>query len=283
MKKYTIGLFSLALILAVTFISCDEDILNSTTVTEEEKTATAENSGAELKAARVFESINNFGISEEGKKSVSLEGCPSVDWSEDYKTITLDFADCTDGRSGKLIAVFSVIPNSYQIVNLSADITFDNYVDNGTAIDGKMKLTLTEIPAGDKGPSFNFKVLEDVSFVEGSETFMWKVGTDRNIKWLAGFSTLSDNSDDKYSLDGTSTGVDSNGNEFTVDISTALVFDMSCDYVPEGVMTITITDGSETSSLTIDFGVGEGTELNQCDSWVSISNGTITIKFDTNQ
>ena len=49
-------------------------------------------------------------------------------------------------------------------------------------------------------------------------------------------------------------------------------------------MTIKNNVGSEDEkTITIDFSPGEGDEIGECDSWVSISTGSFTIKFNTEQ
>lgn len=279
MKKKVIGLLALVLLLGVFIISCDEDLLNLPQVEEEDKTTVDDNAAAELKVARVFENINNFGISEEGKKNANLEGCPTVTW--DNHKMTLDFTGC-DLDNGQIIAEFNQAPN-YGVNGLTATVTFNNYVNEGTGIDGKIELKITGLAGVGHGPTFSVKVLEDLTFTEGSDSHMWEAGSERTVSWIEGFVTLNDNSDDVYTLDGTSTGVNTDGVAYKVDITTALVFDMSCEYIPEGVMEITNNLGSDDeNSLTIDFGVGEGDETGQCDSWVSISSGSFTIKFDVN-
>lgn len=279
MKKKVIGLLALVLLLGVFIISCDEDLLNLPQVEEEDKTTVDDNAAAELKVARVFENINNFGISEEGKKNANLEGCPTVTW--DNHKMTLDFTGC-DLDNGQIIAEFNQAPN-YGVNGLTATVTFNNYVNEGTGIDGKIELKITGLAGVGHGPTFSVKVLEDLTFTEGSDSHMWEAGSERTVSWIEGFVTLNDNSDDVYTLDGTSTGVNTDGVAYKVDITTALVFDMSCEYIPEGVMEITNNLGSDDENdLTIDFGVGEGDETGQCDSWVSISSGSFTIKFDVN-
>jgi len=281
MKKNVIGLFAIVLLLGVFIISCDEDLLNLPQVEEEDKTTVEDNSAAELKVARVFENINNFGISEEGKKNADLAGCPEVTWSG--FTMTLDFTGCTNGTSGKIIAAFDQAP-SYGVNGLTANVTFDNYVGEGTSISGSIELKITGLAGGAVGPTFSVKVLQNLTFAEGNDTHVWEAGSERIFKWLEGFATLNDNTDDVYSLEGNSSGVNTDGVPYEVNITTPLIFDMSCEYIPEGVMEIVNNAGTEDEkTLTIDFAPGAGDETGQCDSWVSISTGSFTVKFDINQ
>lgn len=285
MKKNVLSLFAILLLLGVFIISCDEDLLNlDTDVSEEEEQTIADNTEAELKVARVFEYVSEFGIStNDGKKNVNLDGCPTVAW--EGLTLTLDFASCADGTSGKIIATFSASP-FYSTSGLTADVTFDNFVLESTGMDGRLELTITGLaPGGDVGPTFRVKVLEDLTFTEGSDSHIWKANSERTFKWLQGFSTLDNNGDDVYALDGNSSGVNSDGTPYEVNITTALVFDMSCEYLPEGVMELVNDAGTDDESkITIDFSVGasDSDPTGQCDSWVKVTKGSFSVTMDIN-
>lgn len=289
MKKQVIGLFAMMFILGVFVISCDEDLLgddllNPTQIEEEDQQTVVDNSEAELKVARVFENINNFGISEDGKKSADLEGCPDVTWAG--KVLTLDFNSCASGQSGVIVAEFSQENPHYGMPGLSADVTFDSYSNEGTVMAGKIKLTLTGLAGAGFGPTFKVEVLEDLSFTEGSESHMWDAGSERIFKWIEGFATLDDNYDDVYTLEGNSSGVNTDGIAYEVNITSALYFDMSCEWVPQGTIEIVNYAGSEDEkTLTISFDTGATAEATEgeCDSWVLITAGSISIRVDVNQ
>lgn len=278
MKKNLLSLLALVLLLGVFIISCDEDILNVQQVEEEDKETVADNSEAELKVARVFENINNFAVGVDSKKSVQLDGCPVTITEGD--TVTIDFTGCTDGNDGKIIAIFSVAP-SLLIPGMMADITFDSYVSEGIQISGKLKMTVTDTANGTFGPAFTIEVVENMTFGTGNDAHTWEAGTSRTIQWVGGYLTPNDNTDDVFNFSGNSSGTNSDGIPYEVNISTPFVFDMTCEWIKEGKLEVKNNVGSDDEkTLTIDFSVGKGDETGECDAWVSISSGSLTVKYN---
>jgi hypothetical protein len=83
----------------------------------------------------------------------------------------------------------------------------------------------------------------------------------KGIKWLSGFSTINDESDDRYSLGGTST-VDENGtnHSVTVDFTDNLIYDRTCQYgAVSGILDLSLSgDSVSYDSGTIDFIASDG-------------------------
>jgi hypothetical protein len=91
--------------------------------------------------------------------------------------------------------------------------------------------------------------------------------TSKTIRWTSG--TQNSQQSQVVEVYGTNTGVDRNGQAFTVDVpaSTPVVRSLDCPWITSGVVTLT-PDGK--SARTIDFGNGN------CDN-----RGTITIEGNT--
>ena len=284
MKKYILIVASLLFAFGAFFIACDEDDLNlPDPITDDDQEVIAEGSEGDMKVARIFETVSQYGIGDAGSsKNACLDDCVVVTW--DSLTATIDFNSCADGRSGKIIAAFSLEPG-YNVIGLTAEITFNSYFSDGCGIGGAMTLEITRALGGDLGPTFSITVAEEskLIFTESSGTSSW--WGDRNIEWKEGFITRFDYSDDIHSLKGISYGTTTKGVNYKVNISTALIFDNQCQWIPEGIVTYTNNFETENEkNLTIDFSIDENKESNsECDSWISISDDTYTIYVDINQ
>ncbi|MCK4661926.1 MAG: hypothetical protein KAT68_03595 [Bacteroidales bacterium] len=284
MKKYILIVASLLFAFGALIISCDEDDLNlPDPITPEDQEVIAEGSEGDMKVARVFETVSQYGIGDAGSsKNAYLDDCVVVTW--DSLTATIDFNACADGRSGQIIAAFSLEPG-YNVIGLTAEITFNSYVSDGCGISGTMTLEITRALGADLGPTFSITVAEEskLIFIESDATSSW--WGNRTIKWLEGFITINDYTNDIYSLEGISYGTTTEGVNYKVNISTPLIFDNQCQWIPEGVVTYTNYLGTENEkNLTIDFSVDSSGESNsECDSWISISDGSYKIVIDINQ
>jgi hypothetical protein len=75
----------------------------------------------------------------------------------------------------------------------------------------------------------------------------------KTLKQIAGAATRNDSSDDEYSINGSSTGKNREGRNFTTSITNALIKKTSCKYISSGTLELT-PDGFKTR--TVDFGSG---------------------------
>ena len=97
------------------------------------------------------------------------------------------------------------------------------------------------------GTSMSWDCEKQSELVEGSGTFIF--------------------ADDVWSVTGKGSGVNIDGNSYTMNITTALIYKNGCFYPVSGVITIE-TDGEETK--TIDYGDGE------CDNLITVTVGDVS-------
>ncbi len=277
MKANLLKLLSVVAFLSLIVISCDENILDLPN-NEVDPRSAQDNSAAELNVSRVFENVNSYGISEEGKKS-AFTGEIGVEWNTEHTILTLDYSQ-VQGASGAITVEFSQAYPTYSMDGLTATITFNNYSNNGIAVAGLLNLTMVHGIGGDNPPQFSINVPTDtwLTLTEGTKVSKWN-GT-RTFTWSAGYTTLSNNADDEYLIGGTTNGINQNNRPYTVEITTPLKYVVACQYgITEGVMTLIDNPGNDQVSLTCNYGAGASdAEFGLCDSWMllTVHSGSLT-------
>ncbi|MBI4648172.1 MAG: hypothetical protein HY738_16705 [Bacteroidia bacterium] len=267
--KYLKWLYLFAFI-AIFFSACKEK--------EEEEPdsdiqAVIDNVKSEEAVSSTFNTVNHYGINEEGIKGlqsdsliVTVEPCIACDSFP--KTLTLDFGStgilCEDGiiRKGKIISIFTGRWGRQHIINgTNATITFDNFYVNNIKREGQVTATYTYDTVSSK-PTFTI-VVENLK-VTYNDNMQATISGTRTFKWEQGFDDLN-NSNDIFYITGSMTGTDVNGRTYTTTIIDPLIRNMTCT----GVYTFTagkveITPQGKVKR-TIDFGDGV------CDNIVSIN------------
>ncbi|HAM97234.1 MAG TPA: hypothetical protein DCQ26_01380 [Marinilabiliales bacterium] len=271
MKK-TLLIFGLALCVTPLFTSCDLDEVSPQDLQSAGTTLNA-NTNAELGVIKVFENVNNFGFGAEGLKAAELSGSqPTASWNGN--TLTLDFTG-VENASGKIYATFSGTPG--YVPGLTTNVTFDNYVNNGSGLDGEMLMKLEEFTLAEKAV-FSFKSVGNIEVTEGDDSFLWTC--DQTFDWAEGLFTLTDGSDDTFILNGTSTQtVDTLVNKMKL---TDVVYATACDFIKDGVIELTQDSGSADELIvTCDFGIdANGNDAGDCDGYVKMTAGGITLTID---
>lgn len=286
MKKNWIKLFFVTVLAGSLAVGCfEEDALN----TDIDERSAQDNGSAELNVARVFENVNNYGISEEnGKKSGLLDPTVSVSWNDANDVMTLTFSG---DASGSINVAFNQANPNYAMNGLSATITFNQYVNDGVGMNGTITFTMHQGIFGSAKPHFQMSASDWVTFTEGSQTYKWK--GDRHFQWESGYTltSLANFEDDVYAIWGNSQGQNANGGLFEVNIAeaTPVTIDASCEHrLVSGVMTLIDNPGADQISLSMDYSAGASSALvGECDDYVlltMVSNGTtITLKIRMNQ
>lgn len=278
MKKNVLKLFALCLIVGAVAIACDEDLFGDTsTDTGINETTVNDNTTAETNVARVFENVNNYGISEEGsgKKSAKLDDstCVNVYWTDttwttdstfviEYpNTKIIDWAECSDGTIVGQLSLYYTEAWS-ETVGSKVVVTLVDYESDGVGIAGAMSIELAQL-ADTSGPVYNVDIDDVLAFSTDGNTASW--GGSRTITITEGYDT-DDVSDDVYSIGGSSTGTNQDGDPYAVEITEDMIQTPDCDYIVSGVMKITDYVGTDTTTLTvIDFGDGD------CDCAVNVT------------
>jgi len=167
----------------------------------------------------------------------------------DYGT---SFVTCPDGhrRKGKMTAVFSDFINFDQ-AGATANIVIDNLYDNDYCLNGTVNIN--NLGVANNRIKYNIIANPGTSLVTPVGTISFVVLY--NLEWDRGTSSIDD--DILYVLtSSTSTGVASNGVDFTMSIDNQVVLDNACQFkVTGGKLRLTSTQFPADPSF-IDFGNG---------------------------
>jgi hypothetical protein len=194
------------------------------------------------------------------------------------KTITLDFGTGCEGnfgreRSGKVFILFT---GDFDTKTSGREITFENYVVNTRAIDGKIKLsTTTQNGAGN--PTHTRELIDFSVTFQNGETFVLNGSTVRELI-AGGADNIIGN--EVLRVTGEYEGSSSLGRNFSRKIVEPIITDFSCRESLKfirvaGTQDITIINSSGSKTRTIKYGTGD------CDNEIVVNiNGkdyTITI------
>jgi hypothetical protein len=180
--------------------------------------------------------------------ATTVGGCATVTHSTG--TITVDFGPtnclCADGRyrRGKIVVTYSGV---YADSGSTHTITFVDYYQNDNHVVGTK--TVTNMGHNTSGqPYFNVTVSGTVTRTSG---VVITCAYNRVRTWTAGYTTLTDRSDDVYSITGggtiTRTAASGAAVDATIAITSPLIVAASCEWIEAG--TITYTWGSHTRTL----------------------------------
>ncbi len=186
-----------------------------------------------------------------------------MSWTVDFGDGTCECA-CGHSRSGKIHVTLSAWwKNEGSLREISFDdFHFDGYKLEGTKTilnkglndDGNMvfekKLTDGKITYED-GTSMSWSCTKEAEQIEGGGTFLFF--------------------DDVWSVTGSGSGVNIDGNNFKMTITSPLIYKNGCFYPVSGVITIE-ADGEEIK--TIDYGDGE------CDNKITVAVGDQTVEIE---
>lgn len=237
-----------------------------------------DNSIADNMYSQVFPSTHRIVIADNGVKPGSvnriagtdtLTSCAQITDVSAFGTFpftfTIDYgAGCTDPhdarfRKGKLKVS---LDNYWNQVGSTLTITFDEYYDSNIKLKGKIVVKHDALGQ------------YTVSVVDGAcETEKWniKYASSHTFKWLQGFDTEADVTDDVIEVTGNSNGVNRKDLSFTSKITSPLIKAMNCKWVQKGKIELT-PEGK--SARTLDFGDGK------CDNKAKITVNGNTYDFE---
>jgi len=186
------------------------------------------------------------------------------------KEIVIDFGDGCEGRHGETRTGKIIITISDTIINPGAvhEIRYEDVTIGGRAIE--MTKTKTNKGLNENGNWVVASVMEQtITYDDGSYSTRNSMSSD---EWLSGFGT-EEKEDDVFLKTGSGSVVTSEGDEFTREITTPLLFDRSCLYIKSGVVELNKA-GSE---VIIDFGEGE------CDEWATVTKDGVSELVDLSE
>jgi preprotein translocase subunit SecG len=177
-----------------------------------------------------------------------------------YKKIEVNFGNdpvvCNDGKYRKGTIIYRVDTAFYKTTNAKASMTLLNYFagfdkNNLTQFTGKRELTNNG--KNTSGQPYFTLTVTGASAITGSKTITWT--STRVITRTAGYTTPLNIWDDEYSVTGTASGVNRNGEAFTVNITTPLYkkIKLGCaSTFVTGVWELTMTSSSKKMILNYD-------------------------------
>jgi len=184
-------------------------------------------------------------------------------------TITIDFGDSCVRRhdhvlSGSIVVELSA-PRHEE--GATRTVTFDGFAVDGIVHSGTRNVTTVAVD--DEGNLTRIKEVDvQLEFPTG-EVATWQASY--TIEQTQGGSTPAF-FDDAFSITGSGSGINRNGNEFTVTISEPLVHHIACRWLISGIITNEVNVEGEVRTHSINFGYPAG----ECDSLalVTLSDGT---------
>lgn len=214
-----------------------------------------------------------------GKKvsSISLYGpeisfSPGTDgtYSDTAYIITVDFGDGIYGRygwkrAGKLIIS---VEGRFLKTGSKRTINFENYYVNDNKVEGYHKITNLGFDSLDMAYKYNIKVENGLITKRDGNTISYS--SERIRKWIAGYETMLDWTDDIYLISGNYTGVSTKNVDFSAEITSDVKFYTNCKFIQDGVVLYEIGDNP---NIIIDYGYGNDSD---CDA-----NASMTINGNT--
>lgn len=270
MKKYfTPAVFAFTVLAVSSFFfvnGCkkDEDV-------DTETTSATDNNLCETEFLRLMPTVNQIAIDEGGVHRYGSGGgphtasCPTitVDTANSFPVImTIDYgtgcADPVDGkvRKGKLICEIS---ESWDSVGCITSIMLDSFYVGAIRYEGTV--TFERLSAN----SFRKTVASGHCSKSGSTPWDIYFDSDKTITFVSGANNSSQTQ--IVRIEGTNHGTDRNGQEWTCNITSPIIRDLSCTWITQGTLELTPTGKS---MRTVDFGSGN------CDN-----KGTVTIDGNT--
>lgn len=227
------------------------NVVNSLTLSTEEEITSGDDNG--LKSAEVFDCLTvTVHENENG------EFWPRS-WTLDYGT---ENCTCYFGNSkrGKINVTLS---DWWRNEGSLREISFEDYYFNDNKLEGTKTILNTGL--NENGNLTFTKNVNDakLTYTDGS-SITWDC--EKYSELVEGGDTFIF-ADDVWSVTGSGSGVDLDGNAYTMEITSPLIYHNGCFYPVSGVVEI-VTDGM--GAKIIDYGNGD------CDNLITVTEGGIT-------
>ena len=279
--KTGFSLFLAGVTLSLAIVSCKKTNTTPTTSTDTDTSVASDNSLAE----GIYNDVQNISdqasngelkfyspqfnpqntLSSNDLQSFEKNSCATIthDSTSTPRTLVIDFGTsnclCQDGknRRGKINISYS---GKYRDSASVHSISFTDYFVNDNQVIGSK--TVTNNGKNTSGHT-TFAIAVDGQIIKANNggTVTWK--STRTREWLAGEDTRKDWTDDVYSITGTTSGSNTNGNSYTALITTPLHRALNCHWFDSGVIEL-----NQTGKVlkTIDYGT-----TGSCDSDATVT------------
>jgi len=161
--------------------------------------------------------------------------------------LTIRFGDqdcvCLDGkaRRGTIIVYYS---GEYTDTDQIHTITFSNYYINDNQVTGGIYTSRVDTTV--TGNWYYRETVNDTLNMSinslQSQYIIWTGNLVR--KWITGYATPADRSDDAFSISGSATLTRPSGHQFRFDITAPLQINLNCSYTEAGVVNVTGVAGA---------------------------------------
>ena len=194
--------------------------------------------------------------------------CATVTNDTVARIITIDFGSGCQGqnghtRSGQIIIHYNGM--HYFDPGFQRTVTFNDYYIDQRHIEGTRTITNTGFNTANH---LTWSISAQNMRVTRPNASWHEWNSQRVREMLAGESTALDPNDDVYSITGSATGTNSNGNSCTTNITNALIKQGSCNFrFVSGTIEITSTNRP---AITLDYGNGT------CDDLATITKNGVT-------
>jgi hypothetical protein len=218
-------------------------------------------------------SLSNYRL---GDSQGVLTSCATVSFdslnTSDQDTIKIDFGttNCTgnDGRNRRGI-IWVYYNGHYRDSASTHTITFSNYYVNDNQVLGSK--TVTNLGHNSNGNLvYDINVNGQLILANNGGTVTWT--SQRQREWTSGESTMIW-SDDVYSVTGSASGTGADGHNFTVNITSPLIRNMSIGCRRHFVQGVFVLTPDNKPARTVDFGSGTCDDI----ATVTINNHIYTI------
>ena len=244
---------SLMLMATISLTSCQKDEetdpIVSTMQQDDEATAYFDDVLAEVDDITMkspdVKAIDYNAISVEGQGTRTWETSYDGNWRVDSVT----YANYVNPNSK-----FERVKNGIMIIRtlgrpidaeFSREISFKNFTINGNLIEGEKEI--------EKTAEYAFTVTLQNGKITFTDGTTYTRAFTRTRTWVAGFDTPYVIWDDIHTIEGTATGVNRSGYTYTHQITNALMVKLSCRWIVEGTIELTVGD----KTATFDYGNGE--------------------------
>ncbi|OQP62483.1 hypothetical protein A3860_27710 [Niastella vici] len=275
-KKQSMLLGLMACFLITSFIACKKDAKDDTDTQPAQDNSLAESNynDANTMVDASVAAGTSFTFRQATNQDVArLEGilgtCATVtiDTVSTTRSVTINFGTsnclCADNRyrRGKILATWT---GKYRESGTVVTITYDGYYVNDNQIKGTHTTTNMGLNAAQH---LVYKIEVNGSIVKANNggTITW-VST-RYREWVAGSSTPLNLLDDTYSITGSASGTNAANEAYTINITQALVRNMSCYWFESGKVEVT---PAGKLTRTLDYG------STGCDNKATVTIGNTT-------
>ena len=274
MKNVKVIFIALIAFVAIAGLNSCNKTDDSVTVPEITKTTITDY--ANIVSSFALDSEDEVVSSEESDlKSASLTSCFTVTvdqnvngafyprvWTVDYLGGCTFFSGNT--KTGK---IHVSLTDFWKNVGSLKTVTYEDYYFNGNKLAGVTTILNTGL--NERGNLTFTKTVNDASLTYPDGTFIsWEC--DKQSELISGGSTFLF-ADDVYSVTGTVTGVNLDLTNYTLTITSPLIYKNGCFYPVSGIVTI-VTVGGDLQ--TIDYGTGE------CDNLATLTVGGVTTEIN---